>query len=578
MPGRRSILTVVRRSVWLVIPVVFAVYLLTRAPAVGLIDSGELAAGCRLMNILHPTGYPLYTLLGRLATLVPLGSVFSRMTALSALLGAAGVGLVLLLLLRLKVAALPAAVTALVFGFSLPAWSVSVDVEVYALTLVLGTLVWLTVARPGRERLLLGAYLAGLCLANHMTGAAVVAGALAVLVARDPRGTARRLPALALLFLLGLSPYLFLVLRARAGPLLPWGNPVDLERFWWHVTGKQYRVWMFSLPFREVVANAGRGLGILARGLGYVLVPAALYGVVRLWRENRALAIGLALTVLLGFGYAVNYSIPDIEAYFLPGLACLAVFAGVGLDRLVGRMGRWRRLLWLVPLGVLAMNLPAAGRHDYRVGLDNALNAFRSADSNAIVVTDWWDLYSPVLYLQQVEGMRPDLSFVDVELVRRSWYLEYLRRYRPALLERSGPELERYLKYLGQFEHGTLRDPAAIQRAFIGLLRSLILSNPDRPAYVTMAPGRGPDARQLCEGFRLVPTGVLYRLRTDSVVPAFDYSELVVREPMRPDERARANLDRYGVFARQRAALLLAEGREDEARQVADWHRSVFGD
>jgi hypothetical protein len=571
-------LTTVRRSVWLVVPAVLAVYLLTRAPAVGLIDSGELAAGCRLMNILHPTGYPLYTMLGRLATLVPVGSVFSRVTLLSSLLGAAGVGLFLLVLLRLKVQAVPAAVTSLVLGFSLPVWGSSVDVEVYALTLVLGMLVWFAVAEPGREKWLFGAYLAGLVFANHMSGASIVAGALACLLVRGRRGLGRRLPMLALLFLLGLTPYLFLVLRARAGPLLAWGNPVDLERFWWHVTGKQYRVWMFSLPFNEVMANAGRGLGILGRGLGWVLVPAALYGLARLWRENRALAAGLAVTALLCFGYAVNYSIPDIDAYYIPGLAALALSAGYGLDRAARRMKAWRHLLWLVPAGALVLNFGAASRRDHRVGLDNALNAFRSADSNAIVLTDWWDLYSPTLYLQQVEAMRPDLCFVDVELVRRSWYFEFLRRYRPRLVERSRPELDRYLGYLDRFEHGTLKDPAGIQRAYIALLRSFVLSNPDRPSYVTMAPDRGLDARQLTEGFRLVPMGVLYQLRTDSLVPEFDYSRLEVAVPARPDERTSANLSRYAGFASQRAALLLSIGREQEARQVADWHRSVFGE
>jgi hypothetical protein len=43
----------------MVVPAALGVYLCTMAPVVGLIDSGELAVGCRLLNILHPTGYPL---------------------------------------------------------------------------------------------------------------------------------------------------------------------------------------------------------------------------------------------------------------------------------------------------------------------------------------------------------------------------------------------------------------------------------------------------------------------------------------------------------------------------------------
>lgn len=77
---------------WLAVPAVFCVYLLTRAPTVGLIDSGELAAGCYLLNILHPTGYPMWTLLGRIATLFPLGTVVNRVAVLSAFFSAVGGG------------------------------------------------------------------------------------------------------------------------------------------------------------------------------------------------------------------------------------------------------------------------------------------------------------------------------------------------------------------------------------------------------------------------------------------------------------------------------------------------------
>ncbi|MEO0082687.1 MAG: DUF2723 domain-containing protein, partial [candidate division WOR-3 bacterium] len=248
--------------VWLIPVVALAVYLFTLTPTVGLIDSGELAAGCHLLNILHPTGYPLYTVMGRLASLVPVASVVQRVAGLSALLGAAAVGLLLLLLFRLKVGRVAAGVTALVLAFSFPLWSVTVDVEVYALTVVLALLIWLAVqaatdsaspafltrtverkaATSGDRNLLVVAYLCGLALTNHMSAMSVVLGAGFVLMFERSKSLLRRLPWMALLFLLGLSPYLFLVLRARTNPLLAWGNPVNLERLIWHVTGKQYQV------------------------------------------------------------------------------------------------------------------------------------------------------------------------------------------------------------------------------------------------------------------------------------------------------------------------------------------------
>jgi len=51
---------------------VFVVYLTTLAPSVVEIDSGELAAVQCTLGIAHPTGYPLFTILGYLFHLIPL--------------------------------------------------------------------------------------------------------------------------------------------------------------------------------------------------------------------------------------------------------------------------------------------------------------------------------------------------------------------------------------------------------------------------------------------------------------------------------------------------------------------------
>ena len=47
------------------------VYILTLAPGVFFIDSGELATVCIKLGIAHPTGYPLFTLIGRIFALIP---------------------------------------------------------------------------------------------------------------------------------------------------------------------------------------------------------------------------------------------------------------------------------------------------------------------------------------------------------------------------------------------------------------------------------------------------------------------------------------------------------------------------
>ncbi len=565
---------------WWPIPVVLgltlAAYLLTLSPTVGLIDSGELAAGCYLLNIVHPTGYPLYTLLGRLATIVPLATVVNRVAAMSALLTAVGVGLFTLLLLRLGVPQVVAAATVLLLGFSLPVWSVAVDVEVHALTLAILGVLWLATERAERGReLLFFSFLCGLALTNHMSVASAVLGAVLCVAIANRFDVRRQLPLLGAMFVLGLSLYLFLVLRTWARPLLAWGNPHNIERLWWHVTGKQYQVWMFSTPVAEVLRNAARGAVLLAQALLYVGVPVAVYGAFRLGRERPGLAAGLGVAALVSFAYAVNYSIPDIDAYYLPCLFVLLVFAAFGLQALVRRIGRWQTLILALPLVALALNARVASRRGDYIALDAAENTLASARANAIILTDFWDFYAPSFYLQHVEGVRPDLCIIDKELLRRSWYFGYLARQYPWLIERSRSEVEAYLEWLDQFEHGRLRDPAGIQRAFIRMIASFVERNSERAAYTTFAAGADQDARELLPQMLRVPVGLLFELRTDSVLPEFDYRQWRIRLPLHQlDERTRLSLNRYHYFVSQRAAALVERGLLREADSLLCWYQN----
>jgi len=66
--------------------IVFILYLFTLAPTVTQLDAGELATAQAMSGIAHPTGYPLFTMLGHLFLLLPLNfSVIYRANLLAAL-------------------------------------------------------------------------------------------------------------------------------------------------------------------------------------------------------------------------------------------------------------------------------------------------------------------------------------------------------------------------------------------------------------------------------------------------------------------------------------------------------------
>jgi hypothetical protein len=78
------------------------IYLTTVSPTVNFIDSGELITAVREPGIAHPPGYPLYVLLGFVASQVLWGDEAWRVNVFSAFWGAMAVGAFFILIYRLS--------------------------------------------------------------------------------------------------------------------------------------------------------------------------------------------------------------------------------------------------------------------------------------------------------------------------------------------------------------------------------------------------------------------------------------------------------------------------------------------
>ena len=123
-----------------------ALYLQTLAPSVAALfdDSLEFPLVIQRLAIAHPTGYPLYVLLGKLFSLGPWQNVAWAVNLLSAVAGALTVSLVYLLTHRLARRRLPALLAAAALAVSPVFWSQAVVAEVYTLnSAFVAALLWL---------------------------------------------------------------------------------------------------------------------------------------------------------------------------------------------------------------------------------------------------------------------------------------------------------------------------------------------------------------------------------------------------------------------------------------------------
>src|SRR5580765_1948335 len=152
-PRERAVVTVAAeapldRTAWLMAAgvglIALIAYFLTVDPSLPNGDSGDLITSAYVLGVAHPPGYPLLTLLGHIATWLPIGSPALRVNLLSCLFDAAAVAVVFLTIYRSVgrssiadrgrwPAFVAAAVGALLLAFSSLFWAYSVVAEVFAL-------------------------------------------------------------------------------------------------------------------------------------------------------------------------------------------------------------------------------------------------------------------------------------------------------------------------------------------------------------------------------------------------------------------------------------------------------------
>src|SRR5437879_338273 len=566
-------------------------YSWTLAPTVTLTDSGELIVVAHGLGVAHPPGFPLWVILAHLASLVPLGNVAVRINFSSALFAALASAILTLVVAELMfttpylptwkkrsaqqkkkaedsrigqlLICAPALGAGLLMAFSRTLWSYATIAEVYTLNTLLILVVLFLMLRWRRcivaDRrdagqaitthdgwLYAAALTFGLALGVHHVTVGLVLPAVAVIVYRTEGlrfFTSRRLMYAALISTGALvAVYTYLPLAALRAPVINWGNPRSLQEIWWHVTGRQYRVFLSFTPkimgeqFVEFCRMALREFG-----LSWLPLPQALAfaGLVNAFKKDRTTFWFLLFIVIANLAYDLSYEIAeDKDAYYLPVFISIAIAAGFGLRWLIQRavsksMPLGKRYLvatiivLLAPAIAFMGNWPFNNRRHYFIAHDYVENLFSAIEPNGLLLTLDWQVESPMFYAQEVEQRRRDVKIVDINLLRRSWYFDYLRHAYPGLIERSRDKIDAFVENLKEWERypgAFTRNQALTQRisaAFEEMIQSIVTNESKvAPVYITRDvlfadTTNGELTRWLTQTYQLVPQGLVFNLAGD---------------------------------------------------------------
>jgi hypothetical protein len=491
-----------------------AVNLLTAAPTVLEGDGAELQATALLGGVPHPSGYPSFVMLGHaFGALLP-GDPAFRITAMCAACGAATLVAFMLLSLELGASLGAAVAGAIVYGASFTLRWASIRAEVYALAFLLEALaLWRTAValRTGRTAdAVIAAFLTGLMITGHLSSApaALAMGAFLVFAppvsvrARSVRESAGRAPWLLLGFLAGLTPYLYLVWADHVPHAMNYLNAIvetdagqfgltratfdqPGERIPWLIVGREAVRWVFLGHPRILWSHLLDACGVewLFELGPLALLPAAI-GALHLARTRPGMTRLATAIVALSVAFTASFMFGSLVPVFLSVVTLLlAAVATLGGGILYARL--WprgpvavRRLLAGAALAALVLAPQALRLHAYRhpippqrwqveeesppriATLWPSLSGYRSprrygeaalrAIPEGSLVLGRWNEIMVLVYLQQVEKMRPDLT---LDPFYHPWHLLRVARWEakhdvartPIVFLYRRPELEPHL-------------------------------------------------------------------------------------------------------------------------------------
>ena len=383
---------------WLVL---FGIYLLSVPGTFYFEDSPELMSASFTLGNSHPPGYGLMMLLGRLAMLVPVGSLPFRFNLMSA---AAGAGAATALcgftyslsrcFVGRRIALLAGVFAAGIWGLSDAFWWQSAIGDKYPLyyLLYIGMVwscweTWRAPQETVKRHILMTSLLVGLAFTHHLYSVFALP-AMVVMATRLFRKKPLRTLMLALL--LALVPLsvkiLYPPIRSAASAELDWGRPGNIFRLKEYLQARLYHVAFSASSVGEekgVWVQRGRLFGrLLSEELPLPLIAAAPAGLFLLARSVPWAAVAIGGCMIADVLFAMNF-FGEVVRWYEPFYGLLCLLSAVGMAW--GMQSLFRRFTWSGWRLILPVALILAGPiWQYTRGIGrNSLSGFYAAHGMA---------------------------------------------------------------------------------------------------------------------------------------------------------------------------------------------------
>ncbi|MEM7334110.1 MAG: DUF2723 domain-containing protein [Chloroflexota bacterium] len=403
------------------------VYRLTLSPDVLPADNGEFQWVAAQAGVLHPPGFPLYTVLANLFTRLIFWDSPAHSIAIFSLMTSSLTLLFVYLIIDEETGSSWWGVTAsLALGSATTFWVQATIANIRSLTGLFAIISLYALLKFGRaskensERWLLTAvFFTSLGVAHHPSlgfFAIIFVGYVLWLDASIVKSW-WRVGKLALAMMPGLLTFVYLPLRAQSGA--PGSSPslANWSGFWNHALARGFSGDFFAFTTPSLLFE--RFL-VMRNVLAFQWTPWILAGVALgcagLILKNKKLAFLLIGSFILHTFITATYRAPQTVEYMLPAYVVAALILGIGMHQLSVKINQPAIKAGLVALLLLSGLSQIEMRWGSLQYLQHSSDTrevvttiLTQAEPDSIILADWhW--FTPLRYVQDIDGLRPDVE------------------------------------------------------------------------------------------------------------------------------------------------------------------------
>jgi hypothetical protein len=436
-----------------------------------------------MLGISHPPGHPLYNILAKGISFIPVGSISFRINLLSALCQVIFVFFLFKCFFRLIPQAGINLKTllggGLIFSFviSKGVFFESLRAEVYTLNAAISLLFLFLftsfLMKKDWAYFFSSLFLIGFGLGNHhLLLLVILFGAFISLFWRIKKSAFRlRLIVFSLIFIFWGS-LIYLYLSLRGDTLISIGSGASFREFLETVLASQFQPSLIaskSIPFIERLSSV---VYFIMEPLHPIIVVLSLGGIWVLWRTQRSEVaflwtyVPLSMLVLraqMGF----DPQNPDVYGYMLVPLGAISLLATLFIGEVLHIFYKQRHIFWkigvyllggvilLLPFKKLVKVLRGQEFSKFYVVQDFQEEIFSNIPPKGMIITSYFKTIFGLWYARAVEGFRPDVKIFPYAFLGYPGFRRKVERYYPelaGLIQRSKEAKKLHLRSLFELQ------------------------------------------------------------------------------------------------------------------------------